>query len=202
MRFQLRLIHIPSFIALSTILTMIIEFSIIIITKGSWFPLIYGLVVLGVIFLSMIISSFFSLTYKNVEITDQEITIGKKKLKFDSISFYYQDENFLFDGIRIKSNKNQNLYLTTINFYKKDKNFEILKHAIINRKIDYSFSIKTGDDLIRESKGLKYMSYVLMGLLALVFILTLFTDFKFSKIKFLYISLIALGIFVQTRSKK
>jgi hypothetical protein len=200
MTFQLRLISVWKFVALSTIMTMIIEFSIIIITKGSLFPLIYGLIVFGVIFISMIISSFLCLTSNTIEIKDNEILIGKRRINLTSIDYYYHDENFFFDGIRIKTKQNKNYYFTTINFYKKDLNFNVLKGFIVTKNIDNNFSIKTGDDLIKESKGLKYISYVLIGLLIIVILLTLFTDFKMTSTKFIYLSLIAIGLFIKTKN--
>jgi len=117
-----------------------------------------------------------------------------------SIDYYYQDENFFFDGIRIKTKQNKNYYFTTINFYKKDLNFDVLKNIIVNRNTDNQFSIKTGDDLVKESKGLKYISYVLIGLLIVVILLTLFTDFKMTTTKFIYLSLIAIGLYIKTKN--
>jgi hypothetical protein len=181
-------------------MTMIIEFSFIIITHAKWFPLIYGISAFGAIYISMIISALLCSRSNTIEITDGTILINQtNKIQIDSIDWFLHDKNYFFDGIRIRTKQNKNYFFTTINFANKDSNFNILKNILINKVGDKQIPIKTDADLIKDSKFLRYSSAFALIFLILLISLTLFTDYKMNAFKIIYVSMIIIGTFIATR---
>jgi hypothetical protein len=176
---------------------MILQFSIIIITYRQWNPLIYGILAFPSIFISMIISSILCSRNQNISITDGIITVNNKKtIQIDSIDWYFNGENFFFDGIRIKTKQKRNYFFATINFIKKDSNFDVFK-SILNRKsVKKQIQVKTSNDLIRDSKSLRFGSTIALIFLAAIILITLITDIKIDAVKIIYVSLIIIGTLI------
>jgi hypothetical protein len=181
-------------------MTMILMFSLMILTKLQYFPLFYGILAFGAIYISMIISALLCSRIQTIKVNDGIITINdSKNISLDSIDWYFQDKNYFFDGIRIRTKQKRNYYFTTINFKNKDSNFDIFKDILINKVVDEQIPTKSNDDLIKDSKFLKYVSTIGLILLAIVITLTLFTDFKMDTVKIIYVSMIIIGTFIATR---
>ena len=200
MRFQVRLTSLWKHITLSTILSMTLMFSVIILTHARWYPLVYGFSAFGAIFISMVASAFLCSRIHTIEISQGIISVDVvKKIYIDSIDWYYHDKNFLFDGIRIKTKENKNYYFTTPSFIKKDSNFDAFKEMLMNKSTESKIPIKTGNDLVKDSKFLRYGSAVFLIFYLVVVLLTLFSDFKIDTVKLIYTGMIAVGTFIATR---
>jgi hypothetical protein len=122
------------FIIIATLLSMTIEFSLMIVTHWQWAPEVYVLLSILSIFISMIISALICSRIHNISILNGVIIINNsKKIPIDSIDWYFNDQNFFFDGFRLKTKQKKNYFLTSFNFLKKDPNYTNLKNTLLNK---------------------------------------------------------------------
>jgi hypothetical protein len=185
---------------LSVILCITLFYSIIILTGNTWDEIVYIIIGFPTFFGSMILSALLCSKTKIIEIIDGILSVDKsRQIKIDQIDWYNEEQNFLFDGIAIKTKQKKKFFFITIKLFHKNTNFQIFKDILINKTLDHRIPEKTTKELYSESKFLYYGTTFLMLLVIAAVIVSLLTDFKLDGIKLFYMSMLSLGLFIMTR---
>jgi len=201
MSYEIRLINTWRTIVTSIILAAGLFIWMISILKVVLNEGVFVIMGVPIILGSLIISSILNSKKRNVEINDNTISIDNSiHIKIDQIESCRIGKSFLIDGIIIKMKNSKTYYFHALAFLDKNPNFVVFKEALFNNSFDnLKIPIQTKQIFLRESKFLRYGAKIFIFILVGLFLLSFFTDFKIDKIKILYMSLIALGIFISTR---
>ena len=163
-------------------------------------------VVIGILFVlillgSVILSAVLNSRKKIIEIKDGTIIIDKSRIIIlNQIDTYVIGKSFLIDGLTIKMKNGKKYYFHALAFLSNNPNFQLFKDILFNKSVDNNIiPIKTKQDILRESKFLRYGSTIILIFLVVSPLLSYLTDIKFDTLSFVSWTLIALGIFISTR---
>jgi hypothetical protein len=156
------------------------------------FPIIYG---------SIIISAFLNSRKRLIEINKGIISIDNSVfIDIEQIKSCQIGNSFLVDGLMIKMKNHKTYYFHALTFFVKNPNLELFKNILFSKSVDnHIIPVKIKQDVLRESKFLRYGSTILLIFIIGLIFSSFFIDIKIDKIKLFYISSIALGTFISTR---
>jgi len=134
MIYKVRLSNIWIFIPLAVITTFSVIFSLVFLFHGHLDRIIVGLIALPFMALTFMISAVLSSRLKSIEFDNDYLIIDNtKRLKIQNIDHYFENSNFLFDGLRLKTKEGDTFQLTNLVLFNKNDDFKLLKDRLLKR---------------------------------------------------------------------
>ena len=126
-------------------------------------------------FISLTASALISSSEKIIELNDRKLRINnRKEIDISEIEWYFEEKNYLLDGIRLKTKSGSNIYLTSLVLFNQNDDFRLLKHKILSRN---SVSRETNIER-KELKDFKYLRVI-----AFINVLLILSAYIFSALK-------------------
>ena len=126
-------------------------------------------------FISLTASALISSSEKIIELNDRKLRINnRKEIDISEIEWYFEEKNYLLDGIRLKTKSGSNIYLTSLVLFNQNDDFRLLKQKILSRN---SVSRETNIER-KELKDFKYLRVI-----AFINVLLILSAYIFSALK-------------------
>lgn len=202
MTYKVWLSNIWIFIPLAVIMTFVVIFSLAFQFHDQLDRIIIGLIALPFMALAFMISAILSSRLRIIEIKDDLLTIDNtKRFKIRNIDHYFENSNFLFDGLRIKTKEGETILLTNLALFNKGDDFKLLKDKLLKRNTN-----NPGLQIIERKEINDYNHIQIIAMIKILILLTvnifwiIKTNNLISKIVVVLLSLIILGL-ILTKKK-
>lgn len=202
MTYKVRLSNIWIFIPLAVITTFSVIFSLAFLLHDQFDRIIIGLIALPFMALTFIISAVLSSRLRIIEIKDDLLIIDNgKRFKIRNIDHYFENSNFLFDGLKLKTKEGDTFQLTNLLLFNKSDDFKLLKERLLKRDSNIIGLPTIARKGLSDYKYLNILGWVkLLVILAANIFWIIETNNLLSKIVVVLLSLTILGL-ILTKKK-